>query len=363
MSDSRIVATYRMRVPDAEVEAHARALATEQSVEMPLAAIQDERVMAEVVAQVRAIRPVESGLFEVDLGIATATTGAEPGQLMNMLFGNCSLQPELELVDVAFPDGYAERFGGPRFGIEGWREATGARGRPLTCTALKPQGSTPGHLVHLARTFALGGLDVVKDDHGIANQEYSPFAERVPAVQRAVDEANRATGGRTVYAPTFSGGPSALARQAAIARDCGVRAALVSPMLIGLPAFFELTRTLGVPVMAHPAFGGAARIAPPLLFGRLMRLFGADATIFTNYAGRFRYPRETCLAIAGRAREPWHGLAPALPVPAGGMTVDRVGEMREDYGDDVMLLIGGDLLCARERLLERSRAFARAVGG
>jgi ribulose-bisphosphate carboxylase large chain len=357
----RIIATYRMRAPEAEIEARARALATEQSVEMPLAAIQDERVMSDIVAQVREIRRVEAGLFEIDLGIATATTGSEPGQLMNMLFGNCSLQPELELVDVAFPPGYAARLGGPRFGIEGWRAATGVRGRPLTCTALKPQGSTLEHLVHLARTFALGGLDVIKDDHGLADQAFTPFAERVPAIQRAIDEANRATGGRTVYAPTFSGGPASLARQVALGRDCGVRSALVSPMLVGLPAFAELARTLEVPVMAHPAFGGATRMAPTLLFGRLFRLFGADATIFTNYAGRFRYPREVCLAIAERAREPWHGLQPALPVPAGGMTVDRVEEMRADYGDDVMLLIGGDLLGARERLLERSREFARAV--
>ena len=51
----------------------------------------------------------------------------------------------------------------------------------------------------------------------------------------------------------------------------------------------------------------------------------------------------------------------AVPVPAGGMTVDRVPEMLEFYGTDVMLLIGGGLLAARERLTEETAAFVRKV--
>ena len=113
--------------------------------------------------------------------------------------------------------------------------------------------------------------------------------------------------------------------------------------------------------MAHPAFGGAARIAPPLLLGKLFRLFGADATIFPNHGGRFSYSRATCLAIADAARRPWSEVKPTLPVPAGGMTVERVPEMLEGYGADTMLLIGGGLLVARDRLLERAREFVAAV--
>ena len=118
------------------------------------------------------------------------------------------------------------------------------QGRALTCTALKPQGSTVAHLAELARTFALAGIDVIKDDHGIANQAPHPFAERVPAVQEAIDAANRETGGSTIYAPTFSGGRTALAAQATIAQDHGVKMALVAPMLVGLPAFVELRTEL-----------------------------------------------------------------------------------------------------------------------
>ncbi len=358
----RIFATYRLTVAPAQVEARARALAIEQSVEMPLEAIADARVRAEVVATVESIEPCE-GAFEVVLGIAPATTGPEASQLLNMLFGNCSLQPEVELRDVAFPAGYERNFPGPRFGIDGIRRTAGVEGRPLACTALKPQGSTVEALARLARTFALAGLDVIKDDHGLADPESSPFAARVPAVQRAIDEANRETGGSTIYAPTFSGGPRALGAHARIARDCGVRMALVAPMLVGIPGFVEMRGQVDIPILAHPAFGGATRIAPALLLGKLFRLFGADATIFPNHGGRFSYDRATCLAIADAARRPWPEVKPTLPVPAGGMTVERVPEMIDGYGRDTMLLIGGGLLTAGDRLLERSRAFVAAVRG
>jgi ribulose-bisphosphate carboxylase large chain len=358
----RILATYRIAAPEAESRARAEALATEQSVEMPLSAIEDRRILEEIVAKVVDIRP-HGDFFEVDLGIAPETTGNEPGQLMNMLFGNCSMQPEIELVDVRFPRGYEKAFPGPRFGIEGIRNITSVVGRPLTCAALKPQGSSIEHLAKLARTFALAGIDVIKDDHGIANQHFSPFEKRVPAVQRAVMEANRETGGHTVYAPTFSGGSMALSAQAHVAKDSGVRMALIAPMLVGIPAFVEAQAELDLPIMAHPAFAGGARIAPPLLMGKLFRLFGADATIFPNHGGRFGYSRETCTNIANAAREPWENVKPVLPVPAGGMTVDRVDEMIGDYGRDVVLLIGGGLLSARERLLDRTREFVQRVAG
>ena len=68
------------------------------------------------------------------------------------------------------------------------------------------------------------------------------------------------------------------------------------------------------------------------------------------------------------ALAPWQGLAPILPVPAGGMTVERVPEMLRFYGRDVMLLIGGSLLEAGDgsaqlapALLARTRAFTEAA--
>lgn len=358
---NRLHAIYHLRCAAADVEARAEALALEQSIEMPLAPVTSAYVREEVVARVEGIAEIAPGLHAVTLGIATVTTGGEIGQTMNMLFGNCSLQDDVTLVDVALSDEFLAGFKGPRYGLDGLRAAVGAETRALTMTALKPQGLPPADLATLCETFARSGLDIIKDDHGIANQRYSPFAARVQACQAALARANAATGGRSVYAPSLSGGPRQLREQLKIVREEGVGMVLACPMLLGLACFEELVAELPCPVLAHPALGGASRIHPPFLFGRLFRLLGADATIFPNYGGRFSYSRETCEALAHAARAPWRDFRATAPVPAGGMNVERVAEMIEVYGRDVILLIGGNLLAAGVELPARSRAFVTAV--
>ncbi len=359
---SRLRATYRIRAPASEVASIADNLALEQSVEVAARVVTDPFVAAEVMGRVEMICPQGEGVFDVDILLATATTGGDVAQTINMLFGNSSLHAHIELTDVAFPAEFVANFPGPRFGIAGLRKALDVHDRALTCAALKPQGLSIERLAALCHTFAVNGVDVIKDDHGLANQAYSPFAERVAACQRALERANRETGRRAIYAPSLVGSPATLARQALLARDEGVRMVLVAPALVGLPAFEELVRiVLDMPVLAHPAYAGAARVAPPLLLGTLFRLFGADATIFPNYGGRFAYSRGDCAGIAAAARVPSHRLPPTLPVPAGGLAVERVDELVRFYGRDVMLLIGGSLLMAGNDLPARTRAFVRAV--
>jgi ribulose-bisphosphate carboxylase large chain len=106
---------------------------------------------------------------------------------------------------------------------------------------------------------------------------------------------------------------------------------------------------------------GAARIAPPLLIGKLFRMLGADAVIFPSYGGRFGYAPETCRDIARAALDETGGMRPCVPVPAGGMTRERVPEILDFYGPDIMLLIGGALLEARERLVAATAAFVAEV--
>jgi len=356
-----IAATYRVRSAADAIDARAQAIALEQSIEAPLAAVRNARVLREVVAQVASVTAVAPDVFDVSIRLAVETTGFEAGQLLNMLFGNTSLHDDVVLVDAEFPVSFVAHFGGPRFGIAGIRKLTGAHGRPLTCSALKPQGLPPAELAAIAGTFARAGIDVIKDDHGLADQASAPFAQRVRAVQRAVDDANRDTGGRSIYAPSLTGHYGQMADQLVKAREAGAQMILVAPMVSGAGSLAALARGCGMPIVAHPALAGVTRIAPPLLLGKLFRLFGADATIFPNAGGRFSWSPEACCAIAHAARAPWDGVAPMLPVPAGGMTVARVPEMHARFGDDTMLLIGGSLLVARDGLAARARDFVSAV--
>jgi ribulose-bisphosphate carboxylase large chain len=347
---SRFTATYRVRADAQSIEARARAIAVEQSVEMPLEAIDDRRILDDIVGVVEAIEDRGAGVFDVRVALATATVGGDAGQFLNMVFGNTSLHDDVMLADVDGEMG----FSGPRHGIDGLRQRLNVSGRALTCSALKPQGLPASRLASLAERFARGGIDFIKDDHGLADQSYSPFAERVPAIAGAV--------GRTRYVPSLSGNLETMRRQIGIARGCGIDTVLIAPMIAGWSTFQTLMHEYpGVAFVAHPSMGGAVRIAPDLLIGKLFRMIGADAVIFPNYGGRFGYTPAVCQRLADHARAPHDGIKSSMPVAAGGMTVNRVPEILDFFGPDVMLLIGGNLLAARERLAEETTIFTNAV--
>jgi ribulose-bisphosphate carboxylase large chain len=151
-------------------------------------------------------------------------------------------------------------------------------------------------------------------------------------------------------------------RQLEFARDAGVRAALVSPMVTGLPMLAQLASLSdGLPLLAHPAFGGLLRAEEPVLFGKLFRWFGADGVIFPHSGGRFSYSRDTCRALAAALRAEDPCVRPAFPVPAGGIRVERVAELLEFYGPDCILLIGTSLYEAGDAIVERTRALVNQV--
>jgi ribulose-bisphosphate carboxylase large chain len=356
-----LLAIYHVRCDAHAIDDRARAIAVEQSVEMPPSAIDDAFVRSTIVGRVVDIRELDHRLFEVRIALAPETTAADAGQLMNMLFGNTSLHEDVVLADAEFPPALVAAFGGPRHGVDGLRRRVGAGRRALTCSALKPQGLAPERLGELAGQLARGGVDYVKDDHGLADQAYSPFAARVAAITRHLRAV--AQDGRTArYVPSLTGSLDAMRRQLAIAREAGVDTAMIAPMIAGLANVHQLAReSPDIAFIAHPTMAGAARVAPPLLLGKIFRLVGCDAVIFPNHGGRFGYSAETCRRIAATALEERDALRPSMPVPAGGMRRERVPEMLDFYGPDIMLLIGGALLEARDRLIEETAAFVAEV--
>jgi ribulose-bisphosphate carboxylase large chain len=358
----RFTVIYHVRASAAEIAARAQAIAVEQSVEMPLAAIDDDSVLSDIVGRVEEIADLGAGLFAVRIGLATATVGTDAGQFMNMVFGNTSLYDDVVLADVTAPPALAAGLGGPRHGIAGLRSRLRLGRRALTGSALKPQGLPPKRLAALAERLARGGLDIIKDDHGLADQAYAPYAARVAACAAAVARGARATGHPTRYVPSVTGNLDQMRAQIRLARDEGLDCIMLAPMIAGFPTMQALVREFPeMAFLAHPSLGGAARIAPDLLIGDLFRLVGADAVIFPNHGGRFGYSPETCQRLAGRARRQDDGLKAALPVPAGGMTLDRTHEILDFYGPDTMLLIGGSLLMARDNVTAEAALFVRAV--
>lgn len=355
--------TYLLEAPADEVEALAESVLLEQTVETPRAvAERDAFVREHMLGHVHDIRPGERGGFDVTLLLPVPTASVDPAQFLNVLLGNSTLHTAVTLEDFDIPPAFSSLFRGPQFGLSGLRALTGVTTRPLTATALKPVGLSVEVLAAMCRTFAIGGIDLIKDDHYLADHPFCPFDERVRACQAAVNEVEAQTGKRALYAPNLSGTPDQVRRQADLAQERGVRAVMASPMLLGLPLFYELTHSrLEIPVLAHPCFAGGFRMRPETLFGKLLRLFGADAVIFPNYGGRFPYSQDDCTRIARTLRSEWGPYRPAFPVPAGGMKVERALELVTFFGLDTILLIGGSLLEAGDALLERAQKLSASV--
>jgi ribulose-bisphosphate carboxylase large chain len=361
VSDATVRVTYLMQADAPEIEARAEALLLEQTVELPRAAVRDPRVMERIVGRVEEICP-ESDRFRVTIAHPLATTAHDPAQLLNLLFGNSSLQPDVLLADIELPDSAFDWLPGPRAGISGLRTLTGVSGRPLLATVLKPMGLSPDQLGALCRTFAVAGLDVVKDDHGLADHPFCRFEARIEACLRAVDDASRETGRTALYVPNLIGTPERVVNQLEFAKEAGVQAVVVSPMLLGLPLLHQLaSMSDGLPILAHPALGGIPRASEATLLGKLFRWYGADGSIFPHVGGRFSYSRETCRALAGALRAPHPRVRSAFPIPGGGIRLDRLSELLDFYGPDCILLIGSSLYKAGDNLFQQARELVEQV--
>ncbi len=341
-------ATYDVTAASrSEAEERARDIAREQSVEVPEGTA--PQVEARLVGRVESLAPLDGGSrWRSVIAYDPVIVSGDLTQLVNVLFGNISLKPAVQLVDVDFPGALVDRLG-PRFGISGVREVCAVPTRPLVCTAAKPLGLDPAALAELCYRFARAGADIVKDDHNLADQPSAPFAERVRRCQDAVERGNRETGGRTLYFPNVTGTANGLAARLDLVQQAGCRGVLVNLIPQGIDAARAIGER-GLVVLAHPTmtgvfFGTDHGITPEVLLGTLFRLAGADGVIYVNVDGRFpAWSLEQCRAINHRLRAPLGPVRPAFPVPGGGIDAARVPYWIEQYGTDTMFLIGSSLL-------------------
>ena len=329
-----------------DAETIAKNICIEQSVEMP-----PEVVPVHVRSSIAALESIEfisEKRWRARIHFPKLLVGTDPTQFLNVLFGNSSLQPGIKLLDTdtAYLN---ELLPGPSFGIPGIRKLLDIHNRALSCTALKPIGLSPGELAERAYKFSSGGMDIIKDDHGLANQSTADFRTRVISCVRAVRKGEQKTGKRTLYFPNITTSPAQTVKRYEEAVSLGADGVLVSPQLAGLETLSELSAIGSVPVMAHPAFSGSffihdsQGIAAPLYLGKLWRSFGADCIIYPNTRGRFSFDLDLCKEINRQCRAELGDIHPSFPTPGGGINRDSVSHWLNEYGKDTILLIGGSL--------------------
>lgn len=360
-------ATYRLRADREDARRLARFIAYEQTVELPEAIVTDPHLLRDVVGQVESIEPADDGCWAARIAFDAALASGQLAQLINLVYGNVSMYPGIRLQALELPDSLLARFAGPGFGIAGLRALTGVHDRPLLATAVKPRGLPVDALAALAHDFARGGGDLVKDDQNLVDPDFDAFRRRVDAIAAAVERANAASGGRTLYLPHLSARHEDLHRHAAYVRERGLRGVLLCPHVLGFDTAREVAQSHGLVHMAHPALSGALTQAGDngiefgLAMGTLLRLASADISVFVAPGGRFRFSEAQALRLAEACREPLGTLAPAFPCPAGGMDLARIPHLCERYGRDAVFLVGGALQAHDPDLARATVAYREAI--
>lgn len=366
LSGDRFQVTYHVFADAEAVESIATGIALEQTVELPAKLVPDGAVRDQIVGQIEQIeRSRDDRYSAVTLSYAVETAGTGTTQLLNVVFGNTSMLHGIQVARLELPDSLLKQYPGPQFGQTGLRQLLNVPERPLICTALKPMGLSPEALADLAYRLALGGLDLIKDDHGLANQPFCPYEERVERCAEAVARANRETGLHCLYLPNVTAPHDELMDRALFAKQVGAGGLMVSYGLNGFDSLRLLAEDdrLGLPVLAHPALSGSFvtsasnGIGHYVLYGQLMRLLGADASIFVSFGGRFAYSQAQCSAVVAGCTDSLGSFKPIFPVPGGGMTLERIPELREFYGRDVIFLVAGGLYGYGDDLTETARQF------
>lgn len=358
----RLYLTYRVFADD--LQAVIDAARVEQTIEFPYD-LAPEWIQQTVVGRIEDITGRDVTL-SYDVRVLDGDGGIT--QFLNVIWGNLSMMDGLKVIAIEPPRGILEMLTGPRFGIDGLHELTNSHGRPILTTALKPIGMSAQEMAAEAKILAEAGIDVIKDDHGLSNQPWAPWSDRVKAVSEAVAEANAATGGSTIYMPSMNMPIDQLFDRAFEAKGYGATGLCVLPGVTSFDSIRALAADdeLNLPIMGHPAMIGSYALNPQqgisagMLYGMIMRLAGADMCVYANYGGRFGPSKDDVIEIRDNCWRDLGSLKKSLPTAGGGMSLDKMPEMIEMYGNDGAFLIGGAL--RRGDLRANAEAMRAALG-
>jgi ribulose-bisphosphate carboxylase large chain len=368
LSGERFSVIYKIFGDREEAYETAKGICLEQTVEFPGELVPEGTIRDSIVGHIEFFEAYTDGCFKAVISYAVESAGNEFTQLLNVIFGNSSIKPGIRVESLELPQSLLKNYKGPRFGREGLRKILGVPERPLLFTALKPMGLSSKNLADLAYKFALGGIDIIKDDHGLSNQSFSPFEERLQLCTEAVKNANEKTGNNCIYVPNITAPYKEVKERAKLAKIMGAGGLLISPGLTGLDVMRDIAEddSIGLPIISHPALQGSyvlgnSGMSQAVLFGTINRLAGADAAIYPNFGGRFSFSSEECKDIADATQMPMGNLKTIFPCPAGGMSLKSIPKSLKLYGNDVIFLIGGGLFKNGPDLIENCHYFKEMV--
>ncbi|WP_088009016.1 2,3-diketo-5-methylthiopentyl-1-phosphate enolase [Indiicoccus explosivorum] len=306
---------------------------------------------------------------EVDIRYPAANFSADLPAILTTAFGKLSLDGEVKLLGLEFDEKLLGHFPGPRFGIDSIRNKLGVHDRPLVMSIFKGViGRDLDYMKDQLREQALGGVDLVKDDEILFDNPLTPFEKRITAGKEVLEQVYAETGHRTLYAVNLTGRTSSLRDKARRALELGADALLFNVHTYGLDVLQELAEDdeIALPLMAHPAFSGAFTSSPfygvatELALGKLVRIAGADFSLFPSPYGSVALEKQAAVAL-GKELTAESLVNKTWPVPSAGIHPGLVPLLIEDFGTDSIINAGGGVHGHPGGAAGGGKAFRQAV--
>lgn len=292
--------------------------------------------------------------------------------LITTIAGNLfELQPlsGIRLLDLRLPTAFAERYAGPKFGMQGTRAFAGVPERPLIGTIIKPSvGLSAEATGALVTDLCAGGIDFIKDDELQADGPACPFEDRVKSTMRAVNAAADKTGKKAMVAFNLTGETDEMRRRHDLVLDYGGTCVMVNLTGVGMSGMIDIGRHTELPIHAHRA-GWGALTRDPLLgwsypaWSKLWRLAGADHMHVNGFDNKFTESNESVAASVASLKDPLFGNSPmcAVPVFSSGQTVRQAAATLNAAGSpDVLVTAGGGIIAHPDGVTEGVKAMRQA---
>lgn len=293
-------------------------------------------------------------------------------QILSCIAGNIMGMKAVEsirLEDCEWPEAVTSAFPGPQYGHSVKHRLLDAGDRPALATVPKPKVGLPTEEhARVGYEAWLGGVDLLKDDENLTDQEFNPFEERVTRSFERADEAESETGEQKDYLVNITAETDEMVRRAEYVADHGGGFVMVDIITAGwsaLQTVRERTDDLDLAIHAHRAMHAAFDRLPHhgvsmRCLAQFARLAGVDH-LHTGTAGFGKLENEDTVGINAWLGSTLHGTKPVLPVASGGLHPGIVDRVLDETGPNVMVQAGGGIHGHPDGTRAGARAFRAAV--
>jgi ribulose-bisphosphate carboxylase large chain len=310
---------------------------------------------------------------EVELSWPLDNLGPSLPNLMATVAGNLFELRQfsgLKLLDLRLPEEFREAYPGPQFGVAGTRRLSGVGSGPLVGTIVKPSvGLSPADTAAMVSQLAEGGIDFIKDDELQSDGPHCPFADRVAAVMRVINDHAGRSGKKVMYAFNVTGEIDQMRRRHDLVLEAGGSCVMVSLNGVGLAGVTSLRRHASVPIHAHRNGWGMFDRSPALgmsylAYQKFWRVAGVDQMHVNGLRNKFCETDESVIASARECLTAMFPSAPGyevMPVFSSGQWAGQAFDTYQQLGSaDLMYLCGGGIIGHRGGIAAGIRSVRQA---